>query len=232
MQPISIAVTTFNRFEWTIRAIEQIIDDERVGEVIISDDASPDGSGRRLADYYKGKDKVKVVIQANNRGMSLNKKISLSYATNDFALIGDSDNQFPIRYLDALFALGDLDKNTIYQPSKGLWNFDWTKYMGVKINKENIYAFMDDPLFRCSLNGCNYVVNPKLYCQRYKENKDIDAADTINFLYNWLLDGGNYFIVPGMEYYHSVHPESGFLKNLNKNMADAIALENKIKELR
>lgn len=232
MQPISVCLTSYNRYDWTIRAIEQIIDDKRISEVIISDDASPDGSGKMLADFYVNNPKVKVVIQAANRQMSLNKKMTLSYATNRFALLADSDNIFTPSYLDALEAMGELDENTIYQPSYGQPSFNWTKYQGIPINRYNIAAYMGDALFRCSLNGCNYIVNPALYCKRYVHNPEIDAADTIHFLYHWLLQGGNYFIVPGMEYLHTTGDHSGFLKNVEKNMYDAISLEKKIKELR
>ena len=232
MHPISLCLTNYQRYEWTIRAIEQIIDDDRISEVIISDDCSPDDSGKMLADYYKGNSKVKVVIQAANRQMSLNKKMALSYATNSFALLADSDNVFTPSYLDALEVLGQLDENTIYQPCFGEPNFDWTKYEGILINKSNISDFMQDSLFCCSLNGANYVVSPKIYCEKYLHNPDIDAADTIHFLYNWLLQGGNYYIVPGMKYLHTVGEHSGFMKNLEKNMNDAIALEKMIWQLK
>ena len=70
---LSLCLTNYNRYEWTIRAIEQIIDDKRVSEIFISDDCSPDNSGKMLTDYYADNKKVKVVIQAANRQMSLNK---------------------------------------------------------------------------------------------------------------------------------------------------------------
>lgn len=229
---ISICLTTYKRVPETIRAIEQLLDDGRIREFIILDDASPDDSYEVLRDYYKGNAKIKVLRQLTNKNMSRNKNDVLSYATCQFALIGDSDNIFTPSYLDAFFKLTKWDENTIYQPSAGEPNFDWSKYEGLIINKNNISDCMGDALFRCSLNGCNYIVNPKLYNKRYVYNPDIDAADTIHFMYNWLLQGGNYYIVPGMKYLHTVGEHSGFLRNLNKNMADAIALENKIKELR
>jgi len=232
MQPITICLTNYNRYEWTIRSIEQIVDDERIAAVVISDDCSPDLSGKRLADYYSDNPKVKVVIQAENRNMSRNKMFALSYATTGFALLADSDNIFTSRYLDALEAVGELDPNVIYQPCFGRVQFDWTKYQGILIDRHNIAFYMEDALFRCSLNGANYIVNPNLYCKRYIYNPEIDAADTIHFLYHWLLAGGKYFIVPNMEYTHTTGEHSGFLKNVNKNMTDAIYLENKIRELK
>lgn len=229
---LSICLTNYNRYDWTIRSIKQIINDDRISAVIISDDCSPDGSGKMLADYYSNNQKVKVIIQAENRNMSRNKMFALSYATTDFALLGDSDNIFTPQYLDALEVIGELDPNVIYQPCFGRDQFDWTKYQGILIDRHNIAFYMEDALFRCSLNGCNYVVNPKHYCKRYIYNPSIDAADTIHFLYNWLQQEGSYYIVPEMEYTHSVGEHSGFLKNVNKNMFDAVYLENKIRELR
>lgn len=232
MKPISLCVTTYNRAEETIRAIDQIIHDDRILECIIRDDCSTDSSFKVLQRHFENNEKVTVIAGISNVNMSRNKMFVLSLAKCDFALLADSDNIFSPAYLDALEAVGELDENTIYQPSFGISQFDWRKYQSIKINRHNIAKYMEDALFRCSLNGCNYVVSPKLYCERYIYNPSIDAADTIHFLYNWLQQGGEYFIVPGMEYIHSVTPDSGFLKNVNKNMHDAIYLENKIRELR
>lgn len=232
MQPISLCVTTYNRWYETIIAIEQIVLDKRINNVIIMDDSSTDGSYEKLVNNYKGLGKVKVIKQLFNLNMSRNKMSALSYAKNSFALLADSDNVFTPAYIDALEVVGKLDENTIYQPSFGTPQFNWERYQGIKINKSNIAEYMNDALFRCSLNGCNYVVNPKLYCERYVYNPIIDAADTIHFLYNWLIQGGEYYIVPNMHYLHTVGDQSGFLKNVNKNMEDAIYLENKIRELK
>lgn len=229
---ISVCVTTFCRFDDTIACIENLLLDERVKEFVILDDASPDGSYEKLRDYYSDSNKVRVIRQLTNQNMSRNKNCALGYATTDFALLADSDNIFNSEYIDAFYALESWDVNTIYQPSAGEPSFLWNKYEGKLIDKSNISECMGDSLFRCSLNGCNYIVNPKLYNVRYVYNPDIDAADTIHFMYHWLLQGGSYYIVPNMRYQHTISADSGFVKNINKNMADAIDLENKIKQLR
>lgn len=229
---ISVCITTYKRVSETIRSVGQILDDGRVKEFVILDDASPDNSYEMLRDYYNGNDKVRVLRQLENKNMSRNKNDVLSYATCEFALLADSDNVFDSSYLDAFFALGDWDKNTIYQPCYGMPQFDWTKYQGIVIKKANVSQYMEDALFRCSMNGCNYIVNPRLYNERYVYNPDIDAADTIHFLYHWLLEGGNYFIVPQMKYTHTVNNQSGFLQRVEKNMFDAINLEKKIWKLK
>ena len=54
MNKISIAATTYNRFETTIKCIEKIKDDDRVSDILILDDCSTDGSYERLVDYYEG----------------------------------------------------------------------------------------------------------------------------------------------------------------------------------
>ena len=232
MDKISVCLTTYQRVPETIRAIEQILGDERILEFVILDDASPDNSYEQLRDFYKGNNKVKVIRQLVNLNMSRNKNAALSYAICDFALLADSDNIFTISYLDAFYALKEWDKNTIYQPSFGEIQFDWRKHQGIKIDRTSIAFYMEDALFRCSLNGSNYIVNPKLYNERYVYNPDIDAADTIHFLYHWLLASGNYYIVPDMRYTHTTGDHSGFLKNVNKNMADAINLEKMIWQLK
>lgn len=229
---ISVAVTTYNRYESTIQSIEKILNDDRVNDVQIVDDFSQDGSYEKLIEFYKDYDKVYVHQQLKNVNMSLNKKTALSLCHMRFALIADSDNVFDIDYLDTIELLGELDENTIYQPCMGIPNFSWTKHQGIVIDKSSIAQYMDDALFRSSLNGSNYVVNVANYLNRYVYNPEIDSADTIFMLLNWLKAGSKYYIVPGLKYFHKVGEQSHFLKKIDLNMRHAIQFENEIKNLK
>lgn len=42
--PITLALTHWNRFDMLCESFAQVIDDERIGEIVIVDDHSDDGS--------------------------------------------------------------------------------------------------------------------------------------------------------------------------------------------
>lgn len=229
---LSLCVTHFERFDMLIRCFHDLLEDERIDDVVISDDCSKDGSVERLIEYYKEYPKVRVIIQAENRGMAYNKYSAVSFAKNEWVILFDCDNVIDRSYIDALEKVGELSEDTIYQPEKGEPNFDWSLNAGKVITSENISPLMEDALFRSCLNGANYVVHRDQYCMHFVHAPEIDAADTIKHLYLWLWAGNKFYITPQMTYIHTVHPESGFLKNVHKNMSDAIFYENKIRELK
>lgn len=230
---LSVALTTFNRFEWTIRAIEQVIDDERIKEFVIVDDASTDNSFLRLANHYKDNQKVRLIQQVKNRGMSYNKYTAVSYCRTQYVALWDSDNTFDKSYLDALFASPMIAKqvDVILCPEFARPGFDYRDYCGLWINKSNVKELMNDPIFRCLLNTCNYVFPRDEYLKIYKEDLSIKATDTIHFNYLWLLAGHSFYVVRDMQYDHLQHSGSGFLQDLNHNMAKAKEIENLIKSL-
>lgn len=232
MQQISLAITTYNRYDLTIKSFEKVIGDERISDIVIVDDSSTNGDGYRLKEYFKDNPKVHVYINNENLNMSRNKFYAIGICESDMVLIGDSDNVFSIDYIDALFKLGIFnDPTVINMPQFAKENFDFRKYAGYKITKHNAKQFMEDPMFRCMLNCCNYVVPRNSYLENYVYNEDIKGADTIWFNYNWLKNDNTIYIVPRMEYTHTVGSHSGFLENVNINMKHAIELEKKILEL-
>lgn len=233
---ISVSVTSYNRFDLTIKSFENIIGNPKINQIIISDDCSPDDSGRKLKNYFDGRkyfdgknENVKVMIQAQNRGMSLNKYMAIAMASNPFVLILDSDNIVDSSYLNAL--PDELDAETIYMPDFASPNFDYRKFAGMIFDKSNIKEFISDPMGNCCANTCNYVVNRDKYMEVYQKDESVKETDTIHFLYLWLKAGYKFTIVPGMQYFHRVHDQSGWLQNANYNMKKGEEIRNKILEL-
>ena len=99
---LSFCVTTYNRFNLTIQSFEKILDDERVSEIVISDDCSTDGSYEKLVDFFKGNEKVKIFRNERNVDCYVNKRIAIELATNKWCILGDSDNVFTKDYLDKI----------------------------------------------------------------------------------------------------------------------------------
>lgn len=226
---LSLAITTFNRYVLTIESFAQVIDDYRIDDIVILDDASTDGSYERLAEHYKDIPKVRVIRQAQNQGMAENKKCAIALSNNSHVLILDSDNVIDKSYLDAIFKNGQLLTDKVINcPEFAYPNFDFRKYSGQFVDYKNAKKFMSHDMFRCFLNCCNYVVTQKTYLEVYEKDDTVKEADTIAFNYRWLKAGYSFYIVPGCKYFHRTHPESGFLRNIEYNMKKAKEIENKI----
>lgn len=229
---ISLCLTHYQRFEMVIESFSQVIDDSRINEIIISDDFSQDGSYEKLKDYFKENKKVKLFQNRINRGMSLNKRIAIELATNNICILFDSDNIISESYINALFVNGQLMTGKVINvPEWAQPDFNFLKYSGKFIRSKEAKEFMNDPMFRCMLNCCNYVVNRQTYLDVYEYDEKIKQADTIAFNYRWLAKGYSFYVVPSMRYFHRVHSSSGFLENIDYNMRQAKEFENKILEL-
>lgn len=218
---ISFCLTNYNRYELLLKAVEGLAEDSRISEVIISDDCSDYEIFSKVQEfcdaYLTGK--IKLYRNAQNLGMSRNKAKAISYAKEEWILIGDSDNQFMPAYLDALPP--KLNSDTIYCPAFARPTFDYRKYAGMTLDKYNIKRILHEPMMNCLMNTCNYVAHRESYLQTYVYNEEHIASDTIWFNYNWLKRGGKFYVVPTMEYWHRVHDDAGFKKNIQYNMQKA-----------
>jgi len=227
---ISLAVTTFNRFELTIKSFEKVLSDDRISEVVILDDHSTNGAYEGLRDYFEGSMKVKVIMQSNNRGMAVNKADAISFCKEEWVLILDSDNTIDVSFLDAIEKLY-LRPDTIYCPSFARPTFDYRTFSDIIFNRNNVKKYLDLPFFEQSLNTCNYLVYRRLYNSVFTKDESIKETDTLYFAYLWMRAGYSFHIVPGMEYDHLVHSGSGWLQNAAYNIQKAEEIKKLIRAL-
>jgi glycosyltransferase involved in cell wall biosynthesis len=228
---LTIALTTYNRFELTTKSIANIIGDTRVKEVIINDDCSTDGSYEKLQEFYLDNPKVSLFRNAANLGMQLNKVATIGLAETEWVAILDSDNVFDSSFLDAFFAVQKHYPDTIYAPSWARPTFDYRDFEGMVINKRNVGELVGKPFFGALINTCNYIVNKDYYLSKFKRNDKIKGVDTANHFYNHISTGGSFLVVPNMYYDHLVHSGSEFMKEVNYNMACAMEIEKQLKHL-
>ena len=221
---LSLCITTYNRFELLKEAYAQVVDDPRISEIIIVDDCSTEPGIKEKVNSLAG-GKVKVFHQAQNRGMSRNKADAISYSTNEWCIIFDSDNVIGIDYLDAIPRR--LSSNTIYCPSLAKPEFNYEYYSGMAFVSDNIGAWIKEDMLNTCMNTCNYVVNRDFYLKTYQYNPEHIASDTIWHAYNHLISGGAFYIVPGMQYYHRIHKGSGFLQGVDHNMR----MQNEVRKM-
>lgn len=247
---LSLCITTFNRFALTIKSCAQVLDDNIINDIIVLDDASTDGSYEKLVEHFSPYPHVRVIRQAVNRNMSINKRDTVSYAKNDWVILLDSDNIIDKSYTKAFYQnryeasweLGNDDipdlSDTIQHPASVIYcptwarpSFDFRDLHKVmmsdgieEINMANVGAILQGKYgdnLNMLLNCCNYICNKNRYLEVYEHNPEHRASDTVWMSYLWLKSGGSFQIVPNMEYDHLVHKGSAFLEDANYNMRKA-----------
>lgn len=230
---LTLAITVYNRYELLLESFAQVIDDPRIDEILIMDDHSKDEYWNRIKELPKFNEKIKVVRQLENRGMSVNKRDAVFNSKNEWVILFDSDNVIGKDYLNALeIELSEAISRMIYCPSFAKPNFDYRTL-------PSIYGFkslgtkpdMNDPIVNCFFNTCNYVVKKSEYLKVWIENKEMRGSDTIWFNYLWMKSGNYFSIVNGMHYFHRVHDQSGFMQDCDYNMKKAEEIKKMIMAL-
>jgi len=229
MRKISLCVPTWNRFDFTIKCFEQVINDERIQEIIISDDNSNDGSCERLEEYYA--DIPNVFVYQNKERLKVhgNKMMAVKHALSDWCILFDSDNIITKDYLDKIYEQ-EWISDRILQPSFAKPHFDYRGLIG-KYDAENTKQNIQRPLFECMLNTQNFFVNRDSYLKVWEDQADINGADSIYFNYLWLKSGRSIKVVEGLEYEHVVHRGSFYESVAEDSVPKALNIVDKIKLL-
>lgn len=218
-----------------LQSFEWVVDDPRVNEIVIVDDASTNNSsGYVIGLEHRYRPKVKSFVNEKNLDCYRNKREAISKATNEWVIILDSDNIITKEYIDRieeLWAAG-LNTKTVYQPSYAKPHFNFTAYESFLIDKHNVGKYMADPFFSTMLNAMNYFVNKEEYLRVWDGSVDPVTSDSIFQNYNWLKAGNNIYVVPGLEYEHRVHNGSHYQNNVRRTPHGFHQeIENKIKAL-
>lgn len=227
---LTLAITVYNRYEMLLESFANVIDDDRIDEILIMDDHSDEEYWKKIKDLPAYNPKIKVIRQLQNRGMSVNKRDAIFHSKNDWVIIFDSDNVIGKDYLDALWPKA-ADRSIIYCPSFAKPEFDYRKYEGQYYYKKDVKIGIKFTMFNCLLNTCNYVVNREKYLSVWEENNTVGCADTIWFNHLWLKSGNSFYVVPNMHYFHRVHDGSGFMKEVDYNMRKAEEIKKLIMAL-
>lgn len=233
-EQIALAIPTWNRFEMVQRAVQHVIEDPRIGEIVISDDASMDGSFEKLLGWGIGRSRVNLRIHRNDQNLDCyaNKAQVLRHAKANWAILFDSDNILPTSYLDCLLALPEWYPDIAYLPVFAKPHFDYRQFANQTIDRTNVAQFMDNPTFRCALNTANFFVHRQTYLDAWDPTVDPHTVDSMYMNYRLLEAGKRLYFVPGMEYEHEVHAGSHYKLNHQKTGTFAAVVENKLRALR
>ena len=233
---ITVAITNFNREQLLYESIEQILDDERISEIVISDDCSEYGLYCRVVDHYKNYPKVKIYRNEKNLDCYLNKHKAVSLATNEWVILFDSDNILTKEFIDTICIYHN--PNMIYQPSFAKPHFDFTAFEGLLIDRTNVASHMMEHQFQTMLNAANGFFDRESWLKVFDSTVDPVTSDSIYQNYQWLKAGGFIYVVPGLHYEHRVsnhgkEEKSHYVKN-NRRTKPGFheSIVNKLKAMR
>jgi glycosyltransferase involved in cell wall biosynthesis len=231
MKTISIAIPTYNRYELTLESFADVIDDPRIEEIILSDDASDLDLFYTLKAAVSTMPKVKLYRNITNQDCNRNKMTAICLCKSDYVVIFDSDNRLNTEYLDAIYN-EDWDEKVIFAPSFARETFDYRAFSGLTVTKENINEYFDKPFFSTMCNTMNFFVNRNEFLNTFDYETDPVTADSIYFNYLWLAKGNKIKVVEGMEYFHRVHAGSHYVNNNHRTGNFYSEVESKIRQLK
>lgn len=216
----------------TVNAFQNVIDDERIGEVVIVDDKSDISYFEKLQSRCTHP-KIRLFRNPENLGCYKNKRHAIAQAQFEYVIILDSDNTIDKSYLDAIYA-SEWSKDMILSPEFARPHFNYTHFAGQEINRQNVRNYIPNASqtrFDCLINCMNYFVNRDEYLRVWDGSIEPWTADTIFHNYNWLKAGNKIKVVSGMQYDHLVHDGSHYRTYVQKTGNLYKEIENKMMRL-
>lgn len=240
---LSVAIPFFNTSEYFLETIRTPLSSNLVTEIIISDDNSSQDEHSKLVELIKNlgpnNNKIKVYKNTENRGAFINKFTAVSYCTNKWVYLLDSDNFVHENMLEKFFK-EDLNENVCYMPHKYnfcSYIFELKQGFGL-LDKNKIKEAINNNTIGHFINLCNFIVSKNRFLEVMKEglqkNDVIDVfpvADCAAMTYLWLKNGGDFKIIQDFQYFHRVR-EDGYYESNKKDAENCVShYSNKILHL-
>lgn len=237
MKKISLCITNYNRNAYLFKSFEQVLNDDRISEIVIVDDCSDIQLYKAIEERCKYLPKVKLFRNEKNLDVYANKREAISKAENEYCIIFDSDNVIDTGYIDTLYSI-EWSQSTILAPDFAQPVFDYRPYSGITFNKTNVAGYAYKGNFACLINTMNYFVHRDTYLSVWQAKDNILGADSIYMNYLWLLAGNNIHCVDGLRYFHRVHDyansehKSNYVKHAVASAPKCDDLEKLISQMR
>lgn len=104
---VSIIIPVFNAEKYLERCLKSVLDQKFTDfEVIIVNDGSQDSSISILSVYLQRDNRIKLINNAKNKGVSVARNMGLEHAEGEFVLFVDADDYLDIDYIDSYFSIG------------------------------------------------------------------------------------------------------------------------------
>ncbi len=214
---IGICLTTKNRFDFTVKSFEKVLDDERIADIVISDDASDDDSYYKLDRLFENNPKVRLYENYETLGVYHNKHQAIQLSDMKWNILFDSDNVLDKSYIDTIFNLPDWEENVAYCPDYARDALDYQHFAGVKITAQNAGNYIDQRNGGSLFNTLNYFCNRDFFLKVFDPTQNPIAADSIMYNYLYLINGGAMDVIKGLQYYHTIHPMSYYVQNTHRS---------------
>jgi GT2 family glycosyltransferase len=196
------------------------MNDERVDEIVISDDHSSAEIYERLQQTFSKNEysKVKLFRNDTNLGSFRNKVHCATLAKNDWMIVLDSDNVLDLDYLDSITNVGELDDSTIYVPEQLITfgRIDYSPFLdyrdlsGTTLDKIGFKNNITHSKWATIFNTGNYLVNRNRYLYAVSieptllESYSVDAL-YINYLMFKNISDTKLHVLRSMRYRHRIH---------------------------
>jgi len=216
---ISLALTNYNRTDFLFESFAQVFADERIDEVVISDDHSDMDVFNTLLWKYNGIEKVKIFRNPVNIDCYRNKKRAVELCSNDWVILFDSDNIMTPSYISAIYGQKGWQNNPdyrsiIFAPEFARPHFDFRALAGKLIDRTTVAGLLNVGNCETMLNAMNYFVNRNEYLRVWDDSGlDPVTSDSIYQNYRWISHANAIYVLPGLQYDHRVHPGSHYQMN-------------------
>lgn len=227
---ISIAIPFYNNSNYINDLLQNIINDERITEIVICDDKSNNNELNKLKDiiFKHNSSKIKLYQNTKNLGCYHNKLNTLNKCTNEWACLIDSDNIIDKTYIDRLYSFEKWKTELIYAP---MWaytfgtkkeqfrspNLNYSQFKNEYIDRKKYieYFTSGNMNFKCLINTCNYFLPVNEYLSIMKkydyERMKIDCLDSMVLFADWIHHNNKVYIVDNLIYKHRLHTQSNFV---------------------
>jgi glycosyltransferase involved in cell wall biosynthesis len=216
---LSLALPVYNSSEFFLEAIKIPLANEKVTEIVVSDDGSSNEEFEKLNKLIAdtNSNKIKVVRNEKNLGAYKNKYNVIQNCTNKWVYLLDSDN-YPLEGMLELFLKENLNENICYMPHK----YDYCGHiaeftLGFDIlDKDKIKEAIKNNTIGHFVNLCNFFVSRDLFLKRMEEGFNIDVfpiADCATMTYLWLKHGGEFKLIQDYQYFHRVRDSGYYMSN-------------------
>lgn len=205
--------TNYNRTDLLFAAVEPFLADDRISEIVISDDCSNANLFAEVQAKYSLTAKVKIFRNEETLDCYRNKRQAVKHATSEWVFLLDSDNIFSKEFIDVIFSQKPFNITWAYAPEFARPHFNFTRLSGTAISRNNVASLLDIGSCSTMLNAMNYFVNRDEFLRVWDGSKDPVTSDSLFHNYNWLKAGNSVYVTPGLQYEHRIHNGSHYQQN-------------------
>ncbi|MBX9577072.1 MAG: glycosyltransferase family 2 protein [Chthoniobacterales bacterium] len=233
---VSVAIPHWNRGALIHRPLWNIVNDERIEEIVIVDDGSSEEEFSLLVKNVARYDRRKVVTihrREENKGVQFTKVECVEKICGAWMILLDSDNTLFPSYLDAVVALQHLDEKSLYCPDWAFPYFWFRQVAGQKIDfQKACYLIQQGTLQKISLlNDGNYFFHKATYLAQLLPLKQIqhDVADVMLANYRWLSQGGSLTVMQQARYLHRIDDSSFWMRTSQESRRRVMSIFDRFK---